>query len=241
MSIEKSAFDFVEQATFATSVEELDRLFLAHAEPMGVDYALGGVVFARRRVFRPNILLGSRDHAWFRHYNDQNLFRRDVILPRMCSTVSPVSWSAVASERAVTHDELEVLLGPKDFGLSDGLAIPLHCAQGEMGTLTVAGSHFVSDATIEMAVYMMAKKAYHRMIELLDEEPVNPVSPKLSKRQLQCLNLVKEGKTTAEIAEVLEISPHTAKEHIEKVMEIFDVGTRVEAVVAAHRDNLLSF
>lgn len=240
MSVERSAFDFVEQAAAVNSVEELDRLFLAHTEPMGVDYALGGVVFARGRIFRPNILLGSRDHGWFQHYNDQNLFRRDIILPRMCTTVSPVSWSDVAAERSVTHDEMEVLLGPRDFGLSDGLAIPIHCARGEMGTLTVAGRHFVNDPTIEAAIYMMATTAYHRMIELLDQEPVTAVSPRLSSRQVQCLNLLKEGKTTAEIAEVLEISSHTAKEHIEKIMELFDVGTRVEAIVAAHRENLLS-
>lgn len=240
MSVEKSAFDFVERVRDAESVEALDALFLQHAEPMGVDYALGGVVFARRRVFRPNILIGSKDHAWFRHYSERRLFHRDVVLPRLCTSAQTLTWSDVASERDITSDEKEVLLGPRDFGLRDGLAVPLHGAHGEMGTVTVAGEFFVCDPTIEAAIGMMARQAYEKLIELLDEEPIMPSAPKLTKRQAHCLSLVKSGKTSQEIADSLAISKHTVKEHLENVMQKYSVGTRLEAVVAAERENLLT-
>lgn len=239
MSIEKSAIEFLEHLPYITDVGSLNRLFLKYAEPMGVEYVLGGVVFARKRMFRPNILIGSQDHSWFQHYSDEKLYRYDAILPRMCSSNANIVWSDLAKNRSLTSEEKDMLLRPRDFGLRDGLAVPLHMANGEMGTITAAGAHFVPDAVIEAALRLMSYHAYQRMIQILDEVPVLATAPKLTRRQMQCLTLVAEGKTSQEISDRIEISKHTVKEHVEKVMEIFDVGSRIEAVVAAHRENLL--
>lgn len=240
MSVDKSAFDFVQLVDEVRHINELDRLFLRHIEPMGAEYALGGVIFARGRIFRPNILIGSKEHPWYQYYSDRSLFRHDVIVPRICATTDVINWSSMMSEGGWTPEEAEVLNEPRNFGLADGIAIPLHGVDGELGTLTVAGEHFKPDPVIEAAIQMMAVKAYRRMIALLDEGPVLAVQPKLSKRQLQCLTLVRKGHTSRGIADNLGISVHTVKDHIERAMEIFDVGTRLEAVIAAERENLFS-
>lgn len=52
----------------------------------------------------------------------------------------------------------------------------------------------------------------------------------LSKRELQVLHWVKNGKTNAEIAQILHISPTTVKNHLQNVMRTLGVNNRAEAV-----------
>ncbi len=52
----------------------------------------------------------------------------------------------------------------------------------------------------------------------------------LSDREIQVLNLVRDGKTNQEIALILEISPLTVKNHMQKVLRKLKVSNRAQAV-----------
>jgi len=54
----------------------------------------------------------------------------------------------------------------------------------------------------------------------------------LSKRELEVLKLVCQGMGNREIAERLFISEHTAKDHVKKIMQAFDVRSRSGVVSA---------
>jgi DNA-binding CsgD family transcriptional regulator len=62
----------------------------------------------------------------------------------------------------------------------------------------------------------------------------------LTPRELDVLRLVAEGRTNAEIADLLYISRRTAATHVSNIYRKMDVGTRAGAVDHAHRHNLLS-
>jgi DNA-binding CsgD family transcriptional regulator len=64
---------------------------------------------------------------------------------------------------------------------------------------------------------------------------VATASEKLTPREREVLEFVAEGKTNAEIAALLWISPGTVRRHLENVFEKLDVHTRT-AAVAAVRD-----
>jgi transcriptional regulator EpsA len=55
----------------------------------------------------------------------------------------------------------------------------------------------------------------------------------ITERQEQILNLVKSGKTNSEIAEVLECSPWTIKNHIQAILRKLDTNTRGHAIARA--------
>ncbi|WP_018410190.1 XrtB/PEP-CTERM-associated transcriptional regulator EpsA [Methyloversatilis thermotolerans] len=65
----------------------------------------------------------------------------------------------------------------------------------------------------------------------------NPLPISLSARELQVLEWVREGKTNHEIGQILDISPLTVKNHIQKILRKLDVTNRAQAVarVAALR------
>jgi DNA-binding NarL/FixJ family response regulator len=55
----------------------------------------------------------------------------------------------------------------------------------------------------------------------------------LSKRELEVLNFLSQGKTTAQISELLFISDNTVKTHIRHILEKLEASNRAEAVSKA--------
>jgi DNA-binding NarL/FixJ family response regulator len=68
--------------------------------------------------------------------------------------------------------------------------------------------------------------------------PESPASP-LTEREREVLALMAEGKSNAEIADALFISPHTVKTHVSNILAKLEAQTRIEAAVKAARRRLL--
>ena len=60
---------------------------------------------------------------------------------------------------------------------------------------------------------------------------LNYLQKALSKREIQVLKLMSEGKSNPQIAKILKISLNTVKAHTEKVYDKLDVGNRAQASV----------
>jgi len=72
---------------------------------------------------------------------------------------------------------------------------------------------------------------------LLATQP--PSSHGLTKRELEVLRLLAEGKTNREIAEELIVAVKTVDSHVSNILTKFGVATRSAATAFAHRQNLL--
>jgi len=85
-------------------------------------------------------------------------------------------------------------------------------------------------ADVVMAVRMVANGM--TVFGAPDEEP--DAAP-LSERELEVLGLIAQGSTNAEIATVLDLSPHTVKDHASSIYRKLGVRNRAEAVQRAER------
>jgi len=65
------------------------------------------------------------------------------------------------------------------------------------------------------------------------------LSVKLSRRETDVLRLITEGYTNVQIAEVLDISAHTVKTHVNSLFNKFGVNDRTQAAVLAARHRIL--
>ncbi len=65
------------------------------------------------------------------------------------------------------------------------------------------------------------------------------LSVKLSRRETDVLRLVTEGYTNVQIAEVLDISAHTVKSHVNSLFNKLGVNDRTQAAVLAARSHLI--
>lgn len=62
---------------------------------------------------------------------------------------------------------------------------------------------------------------------------------KLTKREIDVLRLMVDGKTNNEIAELLNVTHHTAKAHVSSIIHKFKVKTRLEAAMFAYRNGYI--
>jgi transcriptional regulator EpsA len=74
--------------------------------------------------------------------------------------------------------------------------------------------------------------ALHRMLAHEHSGTTLEVSTetRLSKREIQVLHWVKNGKTNQEIGQILDVSPLTVKNHVQKIMRKLNVTNRAQAV-----------
>lgn len=80
---------------------------------------------------------------------------------------------------------------------------------------------------------------YLRLAENEPQEKNQDHKPELSKRELQVLELVAEGRTNIQISEILEISPKTVARHRERIMGRLNIHSSTELVKYAIRTGLV--
>jgi DNA-binding NarL/FixJ family response regulator len=64
---------------------------------------------------------------------------------------------------------------------------------------------------------------------------MRPVKSSLTAREWEVIDLVKESKTTDEIADELVLSPETIRSHVKNILRKLKVRSRQEAVAAADK------
>jgi transcriptional regulator EpsA len=81
----------------------------------------------------------------------------------------------------------------------------------------------------------------HRMLisEKDGAESRPHTSHKLSIREAQVIGLIRDGKTNQQVAEVLDLSPLTVKNHVQNILRKLDVANRAQAVAKAVKARLI--
>jgi two-component system NarL family response regulator len=87
-----------------------------------------------------------------------------------------------------------------------------------------------------MASKLLAEFA---VLSRADGQSRDASAPRLTERELEVLSRVAEGMSNREIAEVLEISENTVKNHVRNILEKLHLHSRMEAVIYAVKANLL--
>jgi DNA-binding CsgD family transcriptional regulator len=70
------------------------------------------------------------------------------------------------------------------------------------------------------------------------EDHTTKADLKLSRRELEVLSLIAEGRSTREIAAALWVTEETVKSHVTRVLRRLNARTRAHAVAIAYRDGL---
>jgi DNA-binding NarL/FixJ family response regulator len=67
----------------------------------------------------------------------------------------------------------------------------------------------------------------------IEEELDDPLPPHLTPRQTEVLRLLKRGSSTEQIAQELQLSTETVRNHVRHLLRALGVHTRLEAVAVA--------
>lgn len=230
MSIETAAFAFVEQIAEITDADRIARQFRSLVGGMGFDRVM--VTELKDPTIKPQ-KMDSWSDEWRHRYREMGFFYRDPVVFDTLHRTEPFTWEE-ACERHPTPSGKRVFEEAAEFGMRHGYVIPIHGARRYRGLVTVAGEHVALDARSRAAIHLMAIYCHDRLTQLRPAEGA-AIRSRLTPREKECLHWAAVGKTDDEIASILTISATTAHWHIENAKRKFDVGTRVQAVMAAFR------
>lgn len=128
------------------------------------------------------------------------------------------------------HNEVEYLLKAVDIGVNGYLLKDSESAELKKAILSVVnGEDYIQPSLIPV---LNAK--------MIDRSKDNEKLEKLTKRELQVLKLVAIGKLNRQVADEMEISERTVKNHVSNIFKKIDVKDRTQAAVFAIRNNLIS-
>jgi len=194
--------------------------------------------FAEARV----IMLDGYPEGWVKRYFEAAHFEADPVMAHCASHIVPLRWSDLSLEPG-SHAE-RVMHEAATFGLRDGLTMPVHSPQGELGILSFSldSSPDEARATCGRAiahVHLLASYLHEAVCRVSGLRQHNASETDLSARESECLRWAADGKTSGEIAQLLNVSESTVNFHLNNTMQKLDVINRQHAVAKAAMQGLI--
>jgi LuxR family quorum sensing-dependent transcriptional regulator len=167
---------------------------------------------------------------WFDLYNREKFHMVDPV-PRHCfNTLNPFEWKDVPYDRERDRSAHRVMMRARDFGLCDGLCIPIHYDDA-IGAISMAGERPYLDAETKGALHLMGVFAHGRL-RALTRATAMP-GRRLSDMEAEVLRWAARGKTAWETGQILGISERNVRWHLEEAQRKLMTNNKTATVAAA--------
>ncbi|OAF07807.1 transcriptional regulator [Bradyrhizobium centrolobii] len=238
--IRSRAFEFVESVQklpdTAGVMDAMGHMLGQH----GLDYFCCAYVAPLSTEPARDAVLADRLPAGFLDMYSEGQFVWDDPALRYCkTTLRPFRWLRDAPYDPNREPRaIELVRRARDFGMVDGVMVPVASPAGRMGHVFFGGSEIDLPERELPALHLMALYAFDRALRLRGQ----PEAPKLalSLRECEVLTLAAIGRSTEEIAGALTITGRTVKAHIKSCCRKLGAATRTQAVMIAMRDRIIS-
>jgi LuxR family transcriptional activator of conjugal transfer of Ti plasmids len=182
--------------------------------------------------------------SWVKQYCANRYDRIDPVIARSIATTLPFSWSTTQTDIKLTKKQKWFFEEAREFGISDGVTIPIHDRQGKVATLTVSacGSRSAFADRVEQYRHELHLIAIYLHARLRNATPalVPQLRPCLTQRERSCLQWVARGKSASDIAEIISISRRTVVFHTENAKRKLGVATAQPAVARGRMYDIIS-
>jgi len=197
-------------------------------------------------VFRQQMVqVTTFPSEWRGRYNKQNYHQIDPIYRHCRSSIASMEWRHTAKCRDLAPIQRQLFYEAHDFGLSDGLAIPLHGPRGGFAVVSLSGNELKTKfkrvvQTRRHTAHLMAihfHAVFERMLQLDD---TNTKRVELTERETECMKWSALGKSSWEISRILSLSERTVNFHMGNAIRKLDVSNRTHAVAKSIYYRLIS-
>lgn len=226
--------DDLETILHAPSAQAASRTFFGMAERYGASYLQTrtyrrpeGALTSERHFSAGGVVLRIAPDCW----PDSEAFRY------VCFECNPL-LDAIRQNRTLYRFEDFAPRRERRFGrywdaLSEARIASTLCStsygsSGKIASLHLGFATRDKDPSQTRALQMAGLLLTERLIELAEVDPPPPVQ--LTRRELDSLRLVAEGKTDWDVARILGISESTARFHIDNARRKLDAVSRAQAV-----------
>lgn len=199
---------------------------------LGFDYCAYGLRMPLPVSAPKTVMFNNYPEVWQQRYQEQNyVFVDPTVLHGMRST-APVLWSAelFANSRDLWEDAQSV-------NLKHGYAQSSRDPNGVSGLLTLARSdETITSSEMYDKGFKMAwltQTAHLGMARLLTPKMMPEVAVKLTAQEVATLRWTAEGKTSAEVAQILHIAERTVNFHINNAIQKLNAPNKTAAAIRA--------
>ena len=233
--IARSAFDTVAAAQKAGTIAELNDIMADSIEALGFDVFVGVNVLDPGGVLNYEVLFGRTHEAWERRYVEQGYVHRDVVMRELIRSSEPLFWSDVLGRGPLAPHEAIVFQEAAEHGLSEGFIMPVKGLDGSLWKVLLCGSRVdAADPDTRAAAHLLSLYygSLAQRIRRTEQQDLTELV-QLSRRQVECLKWVREGKSSNDIGDLLGLSGRTVDHYLADACRRLGVRTRHQAVIDA--------
>lgn len=178
----------------------------------------------------PLVLANRWPEGWSNRYREQVYFRDDPVSKWSMKERHPFKWSRARNQSVKSRLTRQIDGEAYDFGLADGIAIPLSDRHGRAVVSVATEGNLQHDIAVEASLYLATAYLWNCAERIVrpDDKPA-----KLTEREREVLHWYADGKTAWEISRILSISESTVKTHLRLARERLGVVTSTQAVALA--------
>ena len=234
-----SAFDFIEALDMLRSVGDvMDRLETALAQFGFENFIVTGLPHPGQHG-EAMVLTGKWPKGWLDIYIQENYIEADPVVRWSRRGPEPFDWSQARYDRTAEPRAHEVMARAVGFRMANGYYIPMPGAAGAHAGISMAGVDPDLSSRARLAIRLMGTCAYERIRDLV--APADAGHPKpLTERESEVLTWTALGKTSSEVAEILNLSKRTVDEYAVRAARKLGAQNKTHAVVKALQQKLIS-
>ncbi|MBE7734294.1 helix-turn-helix transcriptional regulator [Devosia faecipullorum] len=189
---------------------------------------------------RPFVLLSGWDAEWYERYTGLDYVHLDPVARHCFATTLPFDWSDAPYDRASDAPARRVMDEARDFGMGEGLCVPVHMEGGMQGVVSLVGETAHLDEKSRLELHMLALYVHGRLRYLHGSDEQAAPRRAITRREAEILKWVAAGKTAAEIADITGLTARTINQHCENAQRRLGTNNRLQTVVEAIRHKLIT-
>ncbi|UGY13722.1 LuxR family transcriptional regulator [Bradyrhizobium septentrionale] len=204
----------------------------------GIGYFVFSYVPTATESFADVMLDNRLPKGWMKSYTEQRFTADDPGFRYSQVTTMPFRWLKEAPHDPERDTRLaELVQFNRDFGLVDGVVIPVSKPPLRLGQVWFGGDEFDLPDRALPALNMMAMHAFDRVLQLKGVHYVPPGV--LAPREREVLTLTALGKRADEIADALNLKTPTVRVYLDRCRSKLGAATIAQAVSIARGQHMI--
>lgn len=224
--------EMLERMQKALTEQQLFEVIKAEAQRIGFTHCAYGLRLPLRFTEPKTVMLNTYPEEWQQRYVSEGYLAIDPTVQHASKSLLPLVWT-----EDVFSKTQEFWEDARAHGLQYGWAQSCVDMQGIRGMLTLARhAEQLSEEELKENGYQMVwltQVAHQCMCNLISARLLPETAISLSMREKDVLRWTAEGKTSGEIADIINITERTVNFHIARSMEKLNCVNKTAATVKA--------
>jgi LuxR family transcriptional regulator, quorum-sensing system regulator BjaR1 len=229
------AFEYIDKTEQIRDPAKLVEILLITLSNFGFTSIIMTGLPQQTKNFSEHTILNGWPEVWYKRYTDRQYYNFDPIAVQARQSTTPFYWPAVATSPDTKMVSNEIMSEAGQFGLCDGLIVPIINANGQRTCISMAGRAIDHRDQVKKAVSLVSMLSHHKATSLHKNAARASLSccAQLTLREQECLKWIAMGKTDWETSCILTVSSNTVAAHVRSAMRKLSAANRTEAVAKA--------